>query len=63
MKLKLLVGEGETVSALFMSAFQDSAQSFLPSEGSVELCGTEHKILKAIGPGGCSTHWRWNQDV
>lgn len=63
MKLNLLVEEGETVSALFMSSLQYSAQSFLSSEGSVEFCGTEHKILKAIGSGGCSTHWRWNQDV
>lgn len=30
---------------------QHSAHSFLPSEGSVELCGTEHKIWKEIESG------------
>lgn len=39
------------MSALFLCPLQHSAQSFLPSEGSVELCVTEHKILKEIGSG------------
>ena len=45
---------GADISALSLCPLPHSAHSFLPSEGSVELCRAELKIWKEIESGGRS---------